>query len=135
MAAPKSKMTNAHKEALAVGRQEGRVVREYLESIESNRPKRGRKRTTDSVKKRLAAIDAAITNANPLQRLHLVQERFDLQKELEGMGAATDRAALEGDFAKVAAGYGQRKGISYSAWRELGVSPDVLKKAGIGRGA
>src|SRR5512132_2769877 len=29
----------------------------------------------------------------------------------------------------------ERKGISYAAWRELGVSPDVLRKAGIGRGA
>jgi hypothetical protein len=33
----------------------------------------------------------------------------------------------------VAAEYGQRKGISYAAWRELGVSPAVLKRAGITR--
>ena len=31
--------------------------------------------------------------------------------------------------------YAQRKGISYAAWRELGVPADVLKKAGISRGS
>ena len=29
--------------------------------------------------------------------------------------------------------YGDRKGISYAAWRELGVSPAILKRAGISR--
>jgi hypothetical protein len=36
---------------------------------------------------------------------------------------------------KAARDYGQRKGISYAAWREAGVDAAVLKKAGIGRGA
>jgi hypothetical protein len=31
--------------------------------------------------------------------------------------------------------YSERRGISYAAWRELGVEAAVLKKAGIGRGA
>jgi hypothetical protein len=31
--------------------------------------------------------------------------------------------------------YGERKGITYAAWRELGVPPAVLKRAGIGRAA
>ena len=29
--------------------------------------------------------------------------------------------------------YGRRKGIAYATWRELGVSAEVLKKAGITR--
>jgi len=36
---------------------------------------------------------------------------------------------------KVAKAYSQRKGISYGAWKEFGVPSDVLKKAGITRGA
>lgn len=44
-----------------------------------------------------------------------------------------DVAALEQDFIKVAAEYGRRKGISYAAWREVGVAPAVLKEAGISR--
>ena len=31
--------------------------------------------------------------------------------------------------------YGERKGITYAAWREAGVDPGVLRKAGIKRGA
>ena len=58
---------------------------------------------------------------------------MDLQRELETMGAKVDLSALESDFVKTASKYAQRKGISYAAWRELGVSADVLKKAGISR--
>ena len=50
-------MSSAHKAALARGREEGRAVRRYLEAIERNRPRRGRKRTPESVRKRLAVVD------------------------------------------------------------------------------
>src|SRR5690606_39660524 len=53
---PKSPMTDEHKAALARGRAEGRIVKEYLEALRASKPKRGRKRTPDSIKKRLAAI-------------------------------------------------------------------------------
>ncbi len=127
------KMTDDHKAALAAGRAEGRAVRDYLEALEQNRPKRGRKRTADSVKRRLAAIETQYETARTLQRLQLAQERMDLETELEGFGATVDLAALEAAFVKMAKGYSKRKGISYSAWRELGVSPDVLKRAGVTR--
>ena len=45
-----------------------------------------------------------------------------------------DISAVEKDFVKVAKSYAKRKGITYGAWREFGVSPEVLKKAGITRG-
>ena len=48
-------MTDSHKAALERGRAEGRIVRDYLEALRSNKPKRGRKRTADSINKRLAA--------------------------------------------------------------------------------
>ena len=128
-------MSAQHKAALAEGRSEGRAVKNYLEALQQNKPRRGRRRTPDSIKKRLAAIDTAYDEGSALQQLQLVQERMDLQKELETMGTKVDLSALEADFVKTAAKYAQRKGISYAAWRELGVSADVLKKAGISRGS
>ena len=128
-------MSDQHKAALAEGRNEGRAVKNYLEALQQNRPRRGRRRTPESITKRLAAIDAAYAEGSALQQLQLVQERMDLQKELEAMGTKVDLSALEAAFVKTAAKYAQRKGISYAAWRELGVPADVLKKAGISRGS
>ena len=53
-------MSAEHKAALAQGRSEGKAVRDYLDALRANKPKRGRKRTADSIKKRLAAIDSAM---------------------------------------------------------------------------
>ena len=126
-------MSAQHKAALAEGRAEGRAVKSYLEALEQSRPRRGRKRTPDSVKKRLAAIDAQLPEASALARLQLVQERMDLARELGSMGQKVDLTALEAAFVKTAKSYSQRKGISYAAWRELGVPAEVLKKAGVSR--
>lgn len=132
----KSAMSNEHKEALAQGREQGRIVRSYLEALESHRPKRGRKRTTDSIARRLEAIDQELAEADALKRLQLTQERMDLQDELAAAdGDGVDLEQLEADFIDVAWEYGQRKGISYSAWREVGVPAPVLKAAGITRAA
>ena len=126
-------MTDAHKAALAEGRTQGRAVRNYLDALEATKPKRGRKRTPDSIKKRLATIDSELPSADPLKALNLRQERRDLHTELETMDEKVDLAAVEKEFVAAAKGYGERRGISYEVWREAGVSADVLKKAGISR--
>ena len=128
-------MSQAHKEALAVGREEGRAVRRYLEALEAHKPKRGRKRSPESIKKRLDQIDDKLDYSDPLSRVHLVQERMNLQAELAAKDAAVDLVALEDDFIKAAANYSERKGITYGAWREAGVDAAVLRQAGIRRGA
>lgn len=135
MAAKKGpkKMTAEHKEALAQGREQGRVVRTYLTALEENKPRRGRRRTPQSITKRLGAIDAALPDADPLKRLQLTQERLDLQQELERADGKVDITALEKAFVRAAGPYSSRKGISYAAWRELGVPAAVLAKAGISR--
>ena len=51
-------MTDEHKAALAEGRAQGRAVRAYLEALETNKPKRGRKRSPASMRTRIEAIDA-----------------------------------------------------------------------------
>jgi hypothetical protein len=126
-------MSDEHKQALAEGREQGRGVRLYLEALDKNRPKRGRKRTTDSISKRLDIIEQRLVDADPLTRLHLIQERINLQNELDSLKAKTDLTELEEGFVSAAKSYGQRKGISHGAWRSLGVPPDVLRKAGISR--
>jgi len=130
----RSPMSNEHKQALAEGREQGRGVRLYLEALEKNRPKRGRKRTSDSITKRLDTIEQRLLDADPLTRLHLIQERLNLQNELESLKAKTDLTELEKGFVSAARSYGERKGITHAAWRALGVPPDVLRKAGISRG-
>jgi hypothetical protein len=126
-------MSNEHKAALAKGREEGLAVRRYLEALESARPRRGRRRTPATIEKKLAAIDAQLESAEPLARLHLIQERKDLQDELARAGDVQDLSALEKQFIKVAKSYGTRKGITYGTWRSAGVSAAVLQKANIAR--
>jgi ribonucleotide reductase alpha subunit len=130
---PKNPLSDEHKAAMAAGRVEGRAVREYLDALRSNKPKRGRKRTPESIAARLAKIDAEMTVADPLEELKLLQERRDLSDELATMSAGVDMSALEAEFVKVAKAYSQRQGISYATWREVGVEASVLKAAGIGR--
>jgi len=129
----KRTMSDEHKAALAEGREQGRAVRRYLEALESGKPRRGRKRTRESMEKRLAAIDRDLAGADPLTRVHMAQERFDLEASLMATEERVDLSELEADFVAAAASYGLRKGISYDAWRQVGVEARVLKAAGIGR--
>jgi len=128
-------MSDSHKAALAEGRDQGRAVRRYLEALEAHKPKRGRKRTPDSVQKRLATITEKLADADALTRLHLVQERMNLETELATSDDTVDMQALEDEFVAAAGPYGARKGVTYAAWRQLGVDPAVLRKAAIKRGA
>lgn len=137
-AAPKAKparsMTAEHKAALAEGREQGRAVRRYLEALEAHKPRRGRKRSLDSMEKRLATIEQDLAAADPLNRVHLTQERIDLQRQLSAGTENVDLEGLEAEFVAAAGPYSERKGITYDAWRAVGVEPRVLKSAGIGRG-
>ena len=123
-----------HKAALAEGRKHGNAVRAYLDALDANKPKRGRKRTTESIQKRLATIDAEIGDANRLRQLQLTQERYDLEAELGHVDETVDLSALEKAFIASAAPYAANKGISYAAFRAVGVPAEVLKSAGISRG-
>lgn len=128
-------MTDSHKAALEQGRAEGRAVREYLEALRSNKPKRGRKRTAATIEEQLARIEDKLATASAIDELQLIQERRDLQAELESLGSGVDLSALEDAFVSVAQAYGDRKGIAYATWRDVGVSAATLKRAGISRGA
>lgn len=129
----RSPMSEEHKAALAEGRNQGRAVRRYLEALEAHRPKRGRKRTPESIQRRITRIDGELETADALKRLQLIQERLNLNAELEAASTKVDLTDLEQEFVDAAGAYSARKGISYAAWRELGVEAAVLKRAKIRR--
>lgn len=131
---PKTPMTDEHKAALAKGRLEGRIVRDYLEGLRATKPKRGRKRTPETIAKRLDAIDGELASASPIEELLLIQERRDLQAELAAKSSSIDMDALEAEFVGVAKSYSESKSISYASWRDVGVPASTLKRAGISRG-
>lgn len=124
----RTKMTDDEKNAR-------RAVRDYLEAIEANKPRRGRKRTPESIAKRLEAIESEMADASALKRLELAQERIDLGSELASMDESIDMEALEAGFVEHAQWFGAQKTppITYAAWREVGVSAATLKAAGVSR--
>ncbi|HZN16509.1 MAG TPA: hypothetical protein VFB78_19750 [Acidimicrobiales bacterium] len=110
-------------------------MRRYLSTLDSLRPGRGPKRAAEAIANRLLKIDEMLISADPVSRLHLTQERIDLDAESIrlGNGAEADVSEMEAEFIKVAKVYGDRTGITFSAWRQVGVEADVLEKAGIVR--
>ncbi len=131
--AGKRQMTDAHREALAVGRRQGNAVRAYLEALEANKPKRGRKRTAETVRANISKIDAELESLDPLQKVLKTQERMDLVEELAKMEAKTDISELEEAFVEIAANFSERRGVTYKAWRAVGVPAEILSRAGISR--
>ncbi len=126
-------MTAEHKAALAVGREQARAVANYLEALEASKPKRGRKRTLDTVKRQLSETSAALKEASGASKLELIQRRRDLEVELATMqaGGGPDLGGLEKAFVKHAKAYAARKGIGRATFREFGVPSEVLKRAGV----
>lgn len=125
-------MSEEHKAALAQGRRESRAIKAYLEALGSRRP--GRPVTADSVRKRIESIDEKLAaEEDPLKQLDLRQERLDAEATLKDVEAKEDIDELEKSFVEVAKSYSERKGISYAAWRQVGVPASALKAAGIPR--
>jgi hypothetical protein len=126
-------LSESHLAALAVGRDDSRVVRRYLDAM-THRPGNSRHRDPDFLRRKLKRLDETIPEADVLTRLSLIQQRLTAAKELDALGdEPEDLGELEELFVAVAKRYGERKGISYRAWRTIGVAPDVLRRAGIAR--
>ncbi len=125
-------MSDEHKAALAQGRRESRAIKAYLEALRSRRP--GRPVTAESVRKRIEAINERLeTEEDPLKQVELRQELLDAEATLKEIESKEDLEELEKAFIEAAKSYSERKGISYTAWRQVGVPARVLKAAGIPR--
>lgn len=111
------------------------VVRRYLNHLHGQGSARRRSADPERVRARLEKVEAALAERPaPVERLLLIQERLDLQAQLErGDGDRVDAVELEAAFVEAAARYSQRRGISWAAWREVGVPAAVLRAAGITR--
>lgn len=134
----KGRVTDQHKKAMADGRQQSLHVRRYLDALKvATAPKtRGRKRTPETIQTRIDKINFTIAEGDlePLNEVKAIQERIDLQRALDELNvAAPDPAEFEGDFVKAVKPYSERHGITYQAWRELGVPAIVLRKAKVPR--
>lgn len=129
----KRTMTTEHKAAIAAGRSEGAAVRRYLETLQSA-GKPGRRVSKAELEARLAKTTAEIeSEENALTQLDLAQKQLDLKARIAAMGTEESPQDAEADFVRVAKSYAERKGITYKAFREIGVPPEVLKRAGIAR--
>jgi hypothetical protein len=126
-------VSEAAKAARAAGQVQGRTVSRYLTALDSTKPKKRRRRSEEQMQARVAELPGEIAQAKPLKRVHLIQELMDLEAELAKKEEAVDISEVESEFIAVAADYSGRKGISYAAWREVGVPTSVLKAAGITR--
>lgn len=125
-------LKDEHKDAMRRGRYEARVVKRYLEGLQF-RPSQ-RRRFPEQLKERIRDLEERIAQEdNPLRRLELVQSRIEAEKALAEMESKEDVEDLEEEFKQVVGSYSERKGISYSAWRELGVPVKVLREAGVSR--
>jgi hypothetical protein len=121
-------MSDEHKQAIAEARRQNQAVRDYLNALTTAKPA-GRRPTT-SPEQLQEQIDA---EGDPVKRLELIQRRLDLEDRLAGEQDLPDLETLEAEFVAVAADYASRKGITYTAFRELGVPASALKQAGIPR--
>jgi hypothetical protein len=127
------KMSAEHKEALAKGRAQGRAVREYLAALEQRR-RPGRRLDRETLESRLPEVQKQIDDEpDPAKRVELIQKRLDLEERLVELAEEPDLEALENAFVSAAAEYSERKGITYTAWREAGVPAAALKLAGVRR--
>lgn len=127
----RKKLDEEHKAAMARGRRESRIVESYLQHLEAREALRGR-RTVKEIAAELKRVEDELEDASTIARLALLQEREDLQREAMEIPPEPD-GQLEKQFIAVAKNYGDRKGLSYSTWREAGVSKHVLEAAGIPR--
>lgn len=123
-------MTREHKEALAQGRREARAIKRYLKALESRKP--GRPVTKESLEKRLDATKKKIEDEdNPLKTVELIQTRLDIEDQLSKLEETSNFDEIEADFVENVKSYSDRKEITYTAWRELGVPASTLRAAGV----
>lgn len=123
-------MSAEHKEALAKGRAESRAIKAYLKALKQRKP--GRRVTRESLEAKLARLDEKIAaSTDPLEEVGLRQEKLDVEARLASLQDGGNLEELEAGFIEHAKSYSERKGITYTAWRQAGVPAAVLKKAGI----
>jgi hypothetical protein len=124
---------NGYRSDAAAAQERARAVRRYLSALDMRRPGRSAAKTGESILHRLHQVDTMLLSADPVARLHLTQERIDLHAEQLRIATAPspEFEELEEAFIRAARAYSERHGVTYSAWRQIGVDNAVLERAGI----
>jgi hypothetical protein len=121
-------MSDEHKQAIADARRQNQAVRDYLNALTTAKP--AGRRPSATPEQLQEQIDG---ESDPIKRLELIQRRIDIEDRLAAEQDQPDLDSLQDSFVAVAADYATRKGITYTAFRELGIPAPVLKQAGIPR--
>lgn len=123
-------ISKAQKAAMVEGREQARAIRSYLEALYQNGHSNGH--DPEKLSSDLEAIQAKIEEADdPLARVQLAQDRLELMNQIAELQQAPDMDTLEAEFAKAVVPYSERKGLTYPAWRDVGVPARVLRAAGL----
>jgi hypothetical protein len=127
-------MSDSHKKALAEGRSMSLTVDRYLAVV--NTPKRrGRKVSRATLESRLTSARERAKTATGVDKVLAAQDIRDLEAKIAQLDTASgaDLKTLEAAFVKIAKKFGENRGIGYGAWRDAGVSAQVLRRAGVAR--
>lgn len=126
-------MSADHKAALAKGRAQAKAVRNYLQMLEQD-ARRSSNVSADQLNSRIREVESQIrSEKDPIKRVELIQRRLDLEAQWNSAKTSPDPQQLEDEFVRAVKEYSERKGISYAAWRELGVPAGTLRAAGVPR--
>jgi ribosomal protein S20 len=91
------------------------------------------KRTT--LEQRLVNARERSKTATGIDKVLAAQDIRDLEAKIAQLNTASgaDLKSLEAAFVKIAKRFGENRGIGYGAWRDAGVSAQVLRRAGVAR--
>lgn len=113
-------------------------IKLYLRALKtSKKTGPGRPRTEATALKRIEEAQESLEymreTGNVMEELRFAQKILDLQADLRAVrkDMRNDPANFEADFVKNAARYAKDNGITRQAWRRVGVTPDILTKAGL----
>lgn len=101
-----------------------KTVSLYLRSLE------GDTASPEEIRRKIAKLTEKIAKTSGVNKLRLIQDRLDLRSRLNNI---KDTTSLEERFIAVAAQFSVENGISWSAWRVIGVPVKVLEAAKIPR--
>lgn len=116
-----------------MGQSAATYVKRYLDAL-AGPPRRQRSiRGADTVREQLNAVQAEIAaTSNVIARLQLYQRAVGLEQKLIDIEApAEDFAVVEAAFVEHVADWASARGITYDALRRAGVSPRILREAGM----
>lgn len=90
--------------------------------------------TPETLKKQLEGVEENLAAANSaLQKLTLIQRKLDIEKQLGILCGVQSFEQIEQAFVDIGLDLATRKGITYEAFRLIGIPAGVLERAGIKR--